>query len=72
MSQNKPIVRLHDVNVCYGNYHAVGNVTIDNKKGEVVVIVGPSGAGKSTFLRTINMLAQRNREFRCTFICGWQ
>ncbi len=58
MSQNKPIVRLQDVNVRYGNYHAVRNVTLDIKKGEVVAIVGPSGAGKSTFLRTINMLEQ--------------
>lgn len=58
MSQNKPIVRLQDVNVRYGNYPAVRNVTLDIKKGEVVAIVGPSGAGKSTFLRTINMLEQ--------------
>ncbi|KAB2713037.1 amino acid ABC transporter ATP-binding protein [Brucella intermedia] len=52
------MVRLQDVNVRYGNYHAVRNVTLDIKKGEVVAIVGPSGAGKSTFLRTINMLEQ--------------
>jgi polar amino acid transport system ATP-binding protein len=52
------IVRLKDINVQYGTYHAVRNVTLDIRKGEVVAIVGPSGAGKSTFLRTINMLEQ--------------
>lgn len=58
MQETNFIVRLKDINVQYGKYHAVKNVTLDIKKGEVVAIVGPSGAGKSTFLRTINMLEQ--------------
>ena len=33
-------------------------VTLDVKRGEVVVIVGPSGSGKSTLLRCINRLEQ--------------
>jgi polar amino acid transport system ATP-binding protein len=32
------------------------NVSLDVRRGEVVVLVGPSGAGKTTFLRTINNL----------------
>lgn len=50
------IVRLKDINVRYSGFHAVKDVDLDIKRGEVIAIVGPSGAGKSTLLRTINML----------------
>ena len=50
------IVRLKDINVRYTGFHAVKDVDLDIKRGEVIAIVGPSGAGKSTLLRTINML----------------
>lgn len=40
----------------FGGNHVLKDVSLEVKKGEVVVIIGPSGSGKSTFLRCINLL----------------
>lgn len=40
----------------FGDLHVLKDVSLEVKKGEVVVLIGPSGSGKSTFLRCINLL----------------
>jgi ABC-type histidine transport system ATPase subunit len=55
---NEEIIICENVNKWYGEYHALRDVSIRVKKGEVVVIFGPSGSGKSTFIRTINRLEE--------------
>lgn len=54
------MIRFNNVNKWYGDYHALRDVVLDIKRGEVVVVCGPSGSGKSTLIRTINQLEPIN------------
>ena len=45
-----------NVNVYYGEKHAISNVSIDVGRNEVLAMIGPSGCGKSTFLRCLNRM----------------
>ena len=55
------VLSTKDVNVYYGDHHALHNTSLDFHKGEITALVGPSGCGKSTFLRSLNLM---NREIR--------
>lgn len=50
------VVKLTDLNVFYGNFHAVSDVTIDIPRNKITAFIGPSGCGKSTVLRCINRM----------------
>ena len=45
-----------DVNVYYGDAHALKGVDLDIGKNKVTALIGPSGCGKSTFLRCLNRM----------------
>ena len=47
---------LKDVNIYYGDFHAVQNVNMEIPAQAVTAFIGPSGCGKSTVLRTINRM----------------
>jgi phosphate transport system ATP-binding protein len=49
-------VTARDVNVYYGDKHALKNVSVDVPDRGVISFIGPSGCGKSTFLRCINRM----------------
>jgi phosphate transport system ATP-binding protein len=51
-----PIFRCRDVDVYYGEKHAIKKVGIDIGKNSVLAMIGPSGCGKSTFLRCLNRM----------------
>jgi phosphate transport system ATP-binding protein len=53
---DKPIITARDVNVRYGDKHAIKDVDIDIAYNEVLAMIGPSGCGKSTFLRCLNRM----------------
>ncbi|MBI3748411.1 MAG: sugar ABC transporter ATP-binding protein [Chloroflexi bacterium] len=48
------LVEMRDINVAFGGVHAVREVTIDLRAGEVVGLVGGNGAGKSTLMRVLS------------------
>jgi len=45
-----------DVNVYYGEKHAIKNLSVEIPDRAVSAFIGPSGCGKSTFLRSINRM----------------
>ena len=54
MENSKIITR--DLNLFYGENHALKNITMDIKANTVTAFIGPSGCGKSTFLKSINRM----------------
>jgi len=49
-------LEVEDLNVFYGGFRAVKDVTVRIRPHAVTAIIGPSGCGKSTFLRTLNRM----------------
>ena len=47
---------LNDVNIYYGDFHAVQDVNLHIPPKAVTAFIGPSGCGKSTVLRTLNRM----------------
>ncbi len=50
----KPLVEMRNMSVSFGGVHAVDDVTIDLRPGEVHGLVGGNGAGKSTLIKTLS------------------
>ncbi|MDQ3693549.1 MAG: phosphate ABC transporter ATP-binding protein PstB [Chloroflexota bacterium] len=54
--QEPAILSVQNLNVFYGNFHAVTDVSFDVPKNRITALIGPSGCGKSTVLRCINRM----------------
>ncbi|MDR7072747.1 phosphate ABC transporter ATP-binding protein PstB [Fictibacillus barbaricus] len=52
----KVALKVKDLNIYYGDNHAVKDVNMDIRQNAVTALIGPSGCGKSTFLRSINRM----------------
>ena len=47
---------IKDLNLYYGDYHALKNINMNLAENEITAFIGPSGCGKSTFLRLFNRM----------------
>ncbi|MCH4035149.1 MAG: phosphate ABC transporter ATP-binding protein PstB [Lachnospiraceae bacterium] len=47
---------VRNLNLYYGQFHALKNISIDIEKNKITALIGPSGCGKSTFLKTLNRM----------------
>ncbi len=66
VTTDNPVFACRDVNVHYGDKHAIKHVDIDVGRSEVLAMIGPSGCGKSTFLRCLNRMNDTIESARVT------
>ena len=47
---------VENLNLHYGDFYALKNVSLNIPANEITAFIGPSGCGKSTFLKTLNRM----------------
>ena len=52
----KTKISVENLNLYYGENHALKNVNMDIRENAITAFIGPSGCGKSTFLKTLNRM----------------
>lgn len=55
-----------ELNLWYGNTHALKNINLEIHEKEVTAIIGPSGCGKSTYIKTLNRMVELVPSVRTT------
>ncbi|MBO5509221.1 MAG: phosphate ABC transporter ATP-binding protein [Lachnospiraceae bacterium] len=63
---NKLKMSIKDLNLYYGDNHALKDVSMDIYENKVTAFIGPSGCGKSTFLKTLNRMNDLVENVRIT------
>jgi len=59
-----PIMSAEDLNVYYGDDHALKDISMEIPEKSVTALIGPSGCGKSTYLRCLNRMNDRIKAAR--------
>ena len=54
--ENKVKISTQDLNLYYGENHALKNINLDLYENKITAFIGPSGCGKSTYLKTLNRM----------------
>lgn len=57
-STKKSVFQTKDLNLWYGEDHALKSINLELYENEVTAIIGPSGCGKSTFIKTLNRMVE--------------
>ena len=52
----REVFDINQLNLWYGDHHALKDINFPINKKEVTAIIGPSGCGKSTFIKTLNLM----------------
>lgn len=47
---------IKDMNLHYGDFHALKNINLEIAPKEIIAFIGPSGCGKSTLLKSLNRM----------------
>ena len=55
-STTMPVISAKNLNLWYGDFKALKNISLDVGEREITALIGPSGCGKSTFLKTLNRM----------------
>jgi branched-chain amino acid transport system ATP-binding protein len=48
------MLKISNINTYYGNIHALKDVSLELKEGEIITLIGANGAGKSTTLMSVS------------------
>jgi len=59
-------IQAKDLNLYYGEKHALKNVNLDIEENKITAFIGPSGCGKSTFLKTLNRMNDYVKNIKIT------
>jgi phosphate transport system ATP-binding protein len=63
-NQTETVLRAENLNVYYGSFRALRNISINIVKNQITALIGPSGCGKSTLLRCFNRLNDLIKGFK--------
>ena len=56
--QRENVYETNQLNLWYGNNHALKDINLNIQENNVTAIIGPSGCGKSTYLKTLNRMVE--------------
>lgn len=57
-SSKNIVYSTQNLDLWYGDYHALKNVSLDIEENTITAIIGPSGCGKSTYIKALNRMVE--------------